>query len=132
VAVGVSEAEALSWIEAGVSGYCDPDASLEDLTLAVARVARGEPVTSPDVAAHLLRRARRTSADVLDADETRLTPRESEVVDLVAEGLSNKAIAHRLTIQEQTVKNHVHSILLKFGVHGRGEAAARVRRHQAR
>lgn len=130
VAVGVPESEALSWIEAGVSGYVCPEASLEDLTFAIARVARGELVTSPEIAAHVLRRARKPAGDAFAVDDGRLSPREVEVLDLVAEGLSNKAIGRRLIIQEQTVKNHVHNILLKLGVHGRAEAAARVRRRE--
>ena len=57
-----------------------------------------------------------------------LTRREWEVSELVAQGLTNKEIAARLTIEVATVKNHVHKILRKLCVHNRGEAAAMVRR----
>jgi two-component system, NarL family, nitrate/nitrite response regulator NarL len=128
VALGVPETEAVAWVEAGVSGYVSQGASFEDLELAVRRVARGQLVTSPEVAGYLLDRIRRLSAEASEAaTKGRLTPREREVLDLVGEGLSNKLIARRLSIQEQTVKNHVHSILLKLGVERRAEAVARMR-----
>ena len=66
------------------------------------------------------------------AEGGRLTPRQAQVLALVDEGLSNKEIAQRLSIQEQTVKNHMHRILRKFGVHRRSEAAARMRRRRGR
>jgi two-component system nitrate/nitrite response regulator NarL len=129
LAIGVQEDQALDWMEAGVFGCVVPEASLEDLAAAVARVARGETVTSSEVQGRILSRIRSLAADALDAPaEGRLTRRETEVLGLIADGLSNKAIARRLSIQEQTVKNHVHSILLKLGVHGRAEAAARMMR----
>jgi DNA-binding NarL/FixJ family response regulator len=56
-----------------------------------------------------------------------LTSRELEVVDLIDRGLSNKEIASRLSIEVPTVKNHVHNILEKLGVHRRADAAARMR-----
>lgn len=129
VALGVPETEAIAWVEVGFSGYVSPGASLEDLRLALRQVAGGQLVTSPEVAGHLLDRIRRLSAEASEAAaKGRLTPRENEVLDLVAEGLSNKLIARRLSIQEQTVKNHVHNILLKLGVDRRAEAVAQMRR----
>jgi two-component system, NarL family, nitrate/nitrite response regulator NarL len=133
VAVGVAEHEAVDWMEAGVSGCVSPEASVDELVAAVASVARGEIVTSPQVQARLLSRIRRLAAEAPDAaEEDRLTPRQAEVIGLVAEGLSNKQIARRLSIQEQTVKNHMHHVLLRLGVHGRGEAAAQLRRRGRR
>ncbi|MDQ3821907.1 MAG: response regulator transcription factor [Actinomycetota bacterium] len=128
VVVGVRERDAIAWMEAGVAGYAPREATLEDVAAAVSRVARGELVTSPEVAADLLRRLRELSSGVVDREaEGRLTRREAEVLDLMAEGLPNKSIAARLSIQEQTVKNHVHNILLKLGVSRRTEAIARTR-----
>lgn len=54
-----------------------------------------------------------------------LTAREREVMNLIAEGASNRTIAHRLVVTEKTVKNHVHNIYVKLGVTRRGEAIAR-------
>jgi DNA-binding NarL/FixJ family response regulator len=133
VAVGVREDDAVDWIEAGVSGYIPPEASLEDLAGAVASVARGEFAPPPEVTARLIDRIRRLSSEMPGAAErARLTPRQTEVLELVAEGLSNKQVAQRLSIQEQTVKNHVQRILRALGVHRRGEAAARLRRRDCR
>ena len=60
-------------------------------------------------------------------ENARLTRRETEIVQLIDQGLSNKEIAQRLGIDIYTVKNHVHNILEKLRVHRRGEAAARMR-----
>jgi DNA-binding NarL/FixJ family response regulator len=128
VAIGIPEHQALAWVEAGVVGYVPPEASIEDLTVAIARIARGELVISPEVAVQLLSRVRRVAAQAAHAvEDERLTPRERQVLELIAEGFPNKLIARRLSIQEQTVKNHVHKILLKLGVHRRTEAAALLR-----
>jgi two-component system, NarL family, nitrate/nitrite response regulator NarL len=129
VAVGVPEDEGVAWIEAGASGFVPPDGSLEDVIDALERVADDELAAPPQVTAHLARRVRHLAAVSPDAiPEEALTSREREVLDLLAEGLSNKQIAKRLSIQEQTVKNHVHKVLGKLGVTGRGQAAARLRR----
>lgn len=133
VAVGVTDDEAVDWIEAGVSGCIPPEASVEDLAAAVSNVARGELVTPPEITARLISRIRRLVAETPEAAaESRLTSRQTEVLMLVAEGLPNKLIAQRLSIQEQTVKNHMHRILRKLGVHRRAEAAARMTRRRHR
>lgn len=133
VAVGVRTDAAVEWIEAGVSGCVPTEASLDDLIVAVESVARGQAVTSPEVTAHLITRVRALAAVAPQgAEERLLTPRQVEVLDLVAEGLSNKQVARRLSIQEQTVKNHMQRILRVLGVHRRGEAAAWLRRRDRR
>jgi DNA-binding NarL/FixJ family response regulator len=74
---------------------------------------------------HIARRAvDRPSPEVIRA--VRMTPREREVIDLIAEGLSNKEIASRLNLTTHTVKSHVHNILEKLALHSRLELAARV------
>jgi two-component system, NarL family, nitrate/nitrite response regulator NarL len=129
VAVGVPEEDGVAWIEAGASGFVPPDGSLEDVIDAVERVADDELAMPPQVTAHLAKRVRHLAAVSPQViPEEALTSREREVLDLLAEGLTNKQIARRLSIQEQTVKNHVHKVLGKLGVTGRGQAAARVRR----
>jgi two-component system, NarL family, nitrate/nitrite response regulator NarL len=129
VAVGVPDEEAVGWIEAGVSGCVPPEASLADLAGAVATVAGGELVTPPNVTGHLINRVRRLAAEVPGAAERgRLTSRQMQVLALADQGLTNQQIARRLSIQEQTVKNHMHRILQKLGVHRRAEAVARMRR----
>lgn len=128
VALGILEHNALAWVEAGVVGYVPPEASIEDVSVAVTRVARGESLISSGVAMELSSRVRKTAAHTRQAVwDGRLTHREQEVLELIAEGLPNKLIGRRLSIQEQTVKNHVHKILSKLGVHRRSEAAALAR-----
>jgi two-component system, NarL family, nitrate/nitrite response regulator NarL len=129
VAVGVPESDAVDWIEAGASGVVPPDGSVEDVIAALESVADDELVAPPHVTGELANRVRRLAAESPDAiPEDRLTSRETEVLGLLHEGLSNKQIAQRLSIQVSTVKNHVHGVLVKLGVSGRAEAAAWRRR----
>ena len=129
IALGVREVErdVVEAAEAGVAGYVGRNASLRELVEAVECTARGESPCPPTIAALLLGRiaasARGPSPDLA----ARLTPREAEIVELIDEGLSNKQIAGRLSIEPATVKNHVHSILEKLDVTRRGEAAAALR-----
>lgn len=124
VAVGVPDHEAVSWIEAGISGFVPPDATLEDAIVALENVANGQMTASPQVTAHLATRVRRLATESPESSpDEQLTSREAEILELLSEGLSNKQIAHRLSIQEQTVKNHVHHILVKLRVNRRADAA---------
>jgi DNA-binding NarL/FixJ family response regulator len=130
VVLGVREVEdeVIACAEAGVAGYVTREASLEELTDVVEGVARGESPCSPRISALLLRRVAETAGRRREAPSAeRLTRREAEIVGLIDEGLSNKQIAGRLSIELATVKNHVHSILEKLQVERRAEAAARVR-----
>ncbi len=104
------------------------EASLEELVEVVESVARGESLLAPRIGALLLRRVAEAAGHKRAPTAAgRLTPRELQVVGLIDEGLSNKQIAARLSIELATVKNHVHSILEKLEVERRAEAAARVR-----
>jgi DNA-binding NarL/FixJ family response regulator len=116
----------LGWAGAGVSGLLSWEATQEELVESLRRAARGGSPCSPDVAEALLRRVRENPRGDF-AFGGSLTEREAQVAELVADGLSNKAIASRLSIELATVKNHVHSILEKLRVHSRGEAAAKLR-----
>lgn len=132
VILGVAEEEAdvIAWAEAGAAGYVSRDGSADDLRATIEAAANGETLCSPRMVAALLRRlnavARETGA-VEREPATGLTPRERQVAQLVGEGLSNKEIARRLCIEVPTVKNHVHNILRKLDVPGRGQAAAQLR-----
>jgi len=107
-------------IEAGCSGYVTKHKGAEELTAAVRLVAAGEALVSPDMLARLLPRMRRGNHG-LGWD---LTPRERQVLDLLAHGDSKEAIARRLFLSTNTVRNHIQNILTKLGAHSRLEAVA--------
>jgi two-component system nitrate/nitrite response regulator NarL len=128
VALGAPEAEnvVIALAEAGVLGYVTREESLDDLVATIECVARDEMACSPWMATILLKRVRALAVD-RPRPTQRLTARESQILELVAQGLSNKEIASRLFIEVTTVKNHVHNILEKLGVKRREEAAAHMR-----
>lgn len=111
-------------IEAGCSGFVTKHKAAEELTTAVRLAAEGEALVSPDMLARLLPRLR-PSYHGVGAD---LTPREREVLDLLAQGESKEAIARRLFLSANTVRNHIQNILGKLGAHSRLEAVATARR----
>jgi two-component system, NarL family, nitrate/nitrite response regulator NarL len=129
LALSVREAEAdiIALAEAGVAGFVTRDATLDELLERMECAARGEALCSPRTIALLLRRVAVLSGERRHATTVYLTSRERQVLDLVDQGFSNKEIAHELTIQVATVKNHVHNILYKLHVSRRGEAVAVVR-----
>jgi two-component system, NarL family, nitrate/nitrite response regulator NarL len=132
VVLGISESvcDVIAWAEAGVSGYLAPDARVDELVTAVERVAHGETVCTPEVAAALARHVAALSRRS-DPGESRLTRRETQIISLIDRGLSNKEIARDLGIEISTVKNHLHNVFEKLRVRRRAEAAAFVREMRA-
>jgi len=125
LAVGENEPAILAAVEAGAAGYVLRRESLSELLHVIRGVARDEAVCSPRIVASLMQRVAVLSARSLqDTLVERLTTRESEIIALVAQGMTNKEIARRLVIQPPTVKNHVHNILSKLQLSRRGQAAA--------
>jgi two-component system, NarL family, nitrate/nitrite response regulator NarL len=120
-----TETDVIPCAEAGVAACLPRETSIADLGATIEHVASGESSASPRVAAMLLQRVATLAAR--DSPEARLTAREEEILVLIDDGLSNKQIALRLSIELPTVKNHVHNILEKLHVHRRYEAAARMR-----
>ncbi len=123
-----SSEEVLDFIEAGASGYVSREASLAEMLETIEAVSNRQTPCSPRVAASVLARieelaGQRPKAGMRElGPHVQLTPREAEVLQLVAAGLRNKEIAGRLEIKLPTVKNHVHKILDKFQVKRRREA----------
>ncbi|MFJ1792398.1 response regulator [Kitasatospora griseola] len=111
-----TDADILAAVEAGATGYLLKDAPPEDLVAAIHATARGETVLAPPVAARLLGRVR--------AGRPTLSPREAEILQLLAEGLPNRQISKRLFISEATVKTHLVHIYDKLGVDSRTSAVA--------
>ncbi len=112
-----TDSDVLPAIEAGATGYLLKDAPREELFRAVRATARGESVLSPAVASRVLGRVR---GPVQDA----LSPRELEVLSLVAQGNTNKETARALFLSEATVKTHLLHIYAKLGVRDRAAAVA--------
>ncbi len=110
----------LDAVRAGAQGYLLKGAPREELFNAVRVVYGGGSLLQPIVASKLLRQVSRESRD--DTPEYRLTPRELEVLRLLAQGNQNKEIALSLVVSERTVKFHVSSILGKLGADNRTEA----------
>ena len=109
----------LRTVWAGAVGYVLKDASDMDVVAAVRAVANGEAAWPARLCLSLsdyVSRNRRLSLKLRPRTQTRLTPREQQLVPLIAQGLTNKEIAAHLNISEQTVKNHVHNVLQKAGV----------------
>ncbi|HXU45340.1 MAG TPA: response regulator transcription factor [Thermoanaerobaculia bacterium] len=120
------EGRMVDCLEAGAAGCVFPEQSLTEVCTAIESVARGEAVLPPRLAGTLfarladLGRERRRRERL---SSLALTPREFEILRLVAEGLSNEEIARRLFLSIHTVKNHVHKILETLGVASRWDAA---------
>lgn len=110
-----SDASILAAIEAGASGYLLKAAPAEELLAGVRSVAAGEVALSPAIAAQLVARVRQPAPPAL-------TPRETEVLRLVASGLTNKQIGVRLHLGEATVKTHLLRTFDKLGVSDRTRA----------
>jgi DNA-binding NarL/FixJ family response regulator len=116
--------DVLDAVKAGATGYLVKSASRAELLAALLRVAEGDTVFTPGLAGLVLGEYRRLS-DAPPApdrpDTPRLTDRETEVLRLVAKGLSYKDIAERLVISHRTVQNHVQNTLNKLQLHNRVE-----------
>ena len=104
--------------EAGCAGFILKTSPLEELISAVRAAAAGEIMVSSDLLSRLLNRLHHQ----YDQPADDLTSREREILQLIAEGLTNSAIAARLFISVNTVRNHVQSILAKLGAHSKLEA----------
>jgi DNA-binding NarL/FixJ family response regulator len=111
----------LALLQAGASGYVLKSSDAEDLLQAVRSVHRGESVFSPEAAAKVVRQIRTTRPGELPQVEP-LTAREVEVLHLVAQGMTNVAIGHQLSISARTVQGHLANIYGKLGVQSRTEA----------
>jgi DNA-binding NarL/FixJ family response regulator len=109
-------------LAAGASGFLLKDATAERLFDAVRVVAVGEALLAPTVTRRLIGRFARRAPRATPVRLEELTPRETEVLRLVAEGLSNAEIAARLVLGEETVKTHVSRVLRKLDLRDRAQA----------
>ncbi len=114
--------DVLDAVKAGASGYLLKSAGRDELLDAVGRTANGDAVFTPGLAGLVLGEYRRlAAAPAPPAGSPRLTERETEVLRLIAKGLSYKQIAERLVVSHRTVQNHVQNTLHKLQLHNRVE-----------
>jgi len=120
------ESDLLESLRAGAQGYLLKDMEPDALVIALRDIVAGKTVVAPDLAPVLARAVQGKSEEQTSTESgpfDDLTPRETEILGLLAEGQSNKAIARNLGISDGTVKLHVKAILRKLSVHSRVEAA---------
>jgi DNA-binding NarL/FixJ family response regulator len=116
----------VEYVHAGVSGFVLKDATFDDFLRAIRDVAQGKKVLPSTLTSSLFTEIAAAARDRKGNPfkSVRMTSREREVVDLIADGLSNKQIAERLNLAVDTVKSHVHNILEKLALHTRLEIAS--------
>lgn len=124
----------LAALRAGARGYLTKDAGADQVQEAIRAVARGEAAIDPAVQHHLIDAVAAGPAEALPSDAPSplpdgLTPREAEVLGLVAQGLSNNEIATRLVVSEATVKSHINHLFTKTGVRDRAQAVTYAFKH---
>jgi two-component system response regulator DevR len=120
----------LSAIVAGASGYLLKQIRARDLVAGLEAVGRGESLLDPAVTERVLARVRQIASGEIHDELAGLTPQERKILMLVAEGMTNKAIAAEIFLSDKTVKNYVSSILAKLNLERRAQAAAFVARHR--
>ena len=113
------DASVLGALRAGARGYLTKDAGADEIRAAMEAVARGEAALDPAVQHHVVAALATPASAPLPDD---LTPREAEVLGLIAEGLTNAEIAERLVVSAATVKSHVNHIFAKIGARDRAQA----------
>jgi len=131
IVIGMTESKTqiLKYIESGADGYVLKEHDVKDLMERIRITAQNKGVVSGRVARAMMKRLSKLSNLFSEVEEAigtpaDLTPREEEVLNLIGDGLTNQEIARELHIQLGTVKNHVHSILVKLDVEDREQAAA--------
>ncbi|WP_160105022.1 response regulator [Pseudomonas izuensis] len=127
--VSESEDDAFLALEAGARGYVLKGVSGPQLVQAIRSVAKGETYITPEVANKLLSNIKEHEAEIRTLD---LSHREEQVIREVSTGLTNKEVASKLLISEQTVKNHMSSVMQKLHARNRVEAVAALRRYWER
>ncbi|MER3554746.1 MAG: DNA-binding response regulator [Meiothermus sp.] len=113
----LEDAKVVGAVQAGAIGYLLKDTQADELVEAIHAAGRGEVRLHPEAAKRLAREVKTP-----DGSET-LTPRETEILRLIAQGHSNKTIVRELGVEESTVKTHVSSLLSKLGLNSRTQAA---------
>ena len=132
LALSVSDAaeDVIAVIRAGARGYVTKTIAADDLTVAIGRVAQGDAVFSPRLAGFVLDAFRAGDRLTSSAELDELTPREREVLQLIARGYMYKEIAARLHLSVKTVESHVSSVLRKLQLSTRHELTRWATQHR--
>ena len=123
--VAADEQSVTDALLAGACGYLVKDAPIDHIVEGIRAAARGESSISPRIASQLVKRLREPAKAEPRLPGAELTPRELQVLELLARGVDNPGIARTLFLSQHTVKNHVSSILVKLQVENRIQAAVR-------
>lgn len=126
-----AQQDIIEFIKAGASGFIVKDATVDDFVNTIRSVAEGSNVVPPALTGTLLSHIADQTAVRNPPGATegvRMTKREREIVNLIAEGMSNKEIAQRLNLATYTIKSHVHNILEKLALHSRLQIAVHAHR----
>ena len=119
--------DVLIFIQAGVSGFILKDATVEDFLRTIRSVASGAKILPPHLTeslfSQIVDKAVTESNPSKIIESVRMTKRERQVIDLVADGLTNKEIAQKLHLSTYTIKSHIHNILEKLALHTRVQIA---------
>lgn len=129
-----AEEDIMEFVGVGVSGFVMKDATLDELLSTIRSVASGTDVLPPPLVGSLFDEiAKEVVSNGVPAvlDSVRMTPREREVIDLITEGMSNKAIGKELEISTHTVKSHLRNIMEKLNLHSRLQIAVYVHEQEA-
>lgn len=124
------EEAVMASIMAGASGYLLKEIRSQEIVDAIKRVGAGQSLLDPSVTASVLERVRRGNKE--DDALAQMTDQERRILDLIADGLTNKEIADQVSLSDKTVKNYVSNILGKLEVSRRSQAAAYVAERRAR
>ena len=129
--LGLSEdkKQIIQFVEAGASGVVSRDDSITELLETIRAANNEKAFVSPELASALMHRLSEVTRLLMDCsdsypDDANLTPRELEILEMIGNKMTNQQIADELMIEVGTVKNHVHNILDKLGVHSRKDARA--------
>jgi DNA-binding NarL/FixJ family response regulator len=114
-------------MRAGARGYILKGADQEEMLRAIRAVARGEALFGPEIATRLVNFFTSPQSNLSPQAFPELTNREHEILDLIAQGINNQAIANRLSISEKTVRNHISNIFNKLQVVDRAQAIVKAR-----
>ena len=122
------EEDLYSAIKAGASGYLLKNVRPKELVDAITQVVQGGAIITPNLAPRLLDELLEERADTGQPSPTSLTHRERDVLELVSSGLSNREIANKLFVSENTIKTHLRNIMDKYHFKNRAQAAAYIAR----